>query len=263
MKREEPVKTQTKPEAAPVAVVAKEIAPKPTRRWRAWGFQGYLVAATAAFGILLVLANRFNYFPIDLTITRGTQTINAAWFSNLMWAVSFLGYAPQAWLLVGAVVLVLYFIGLRWEAVTALLAALGASALGTLIKILVHRPRPGADLVHVVQQLNDPSFPSGHVLLYTAFFGFLLFLAYMLLKPSFSRTFLLVILGSLVALVGLSRIYLGNHWASDVTGAYLLGSLWLALSVAIYRWGKTRFFVRQPLAPEKPGPTSSAPLAAS
>jgi undecaprenyl-diphosphatase len=118
-------------------------------------------------------------------------------------------------------------------------------------------------LVHVVQQLNDPSFPSGHVLLYTAFFGFLLFLAYMLLKPSFSRTFLLVILGSLVALVGLSRIYLGNHWASDVTGAYLLGSLWLALSVAIYRWGKTRFFVRQPLAPEKPGPTSSAPLAAS
>jgi len=37
-----------------------------------------------------------------------------------------------------------------------------------------------------------------------------------------------------------------------VTGAYLLGSLWLALTVAIYRWGKTRFFVNQPVAPSQP-----------
>ena len=43
----------------------------------------------------------------------------------------------------------------------------------------------------------------------------------------------------------------------------LLGSLWLALSIAVYGWGKTRFFVRQPLAPEKPGPTTAAPRTAS
>jgi membrane-associated phospholipid phosphatase len=262
------VETQTRPEAAPIAAVAKEavakeIAPKPTRRWRAWVFQGYLVAATAAFAILVVLASRFNYFPVDLSITHGVQTINAAWFANLMWAVSFVGYAPQSFVIVGAVVLLLFVVGLRWEAVPALFAAAGATGLGSLIKLLVHRPRPGADLVHVVQQLNDPSFPSGHVLLYTAFFGFLIFLAYTLLKPSLARTVLLVILGSLVATVGLSRIYLGDHWASDVTGAYLLGSLWLALSITLYRWGKTRFFVRQPLAPEKPGPTPAAPRAAS
>jgi undecaprenyl-diphosphatase len=263
VKREERVEKQSKPEAAPIAAAAKEIAPKPTRFLRARGFQVYLVGATAAFGILLVLASQFNYFPIDLSITRGVQTINAAWFSYLMWAVSYVGYAPQAFVLVAAIVVLLFVIGLRWEAIPALVAALGATGLGSLIKLLVHRPRPGADLVHVVQQLNDPSFPSGHVLLYTAFFGFLMFLGYTLLKPSFARTFVLVILGSLVALVGLSRIYVGDHWASDVTGAYLLGSLWLALSIAIYRWGKTRFFVRQPLAPEKPGPTTVAPRAAS
>jgi len=37
-----------------------------------------------------------------------------------------------------------------------------------------------------------------------------------------------------------------------VLGAYLLGSIWLAVVIAIYRWGKTRFFVTQPVAPEKP-----------
>ena len=64
---------------------------------------------------------------------------------------------------------------------------------------------------------------------------------------------LLVILGGMVALIGLSRIYEGQHWASDVLAAYLLGSVWLGLSILIYRWGKPRFFVDQPVAKETPG----------
>jgi undecaprenyl-diphosphatase len=97
------------------------------------------------------------------------------------------------------------------------------------------------------------------VLTYTAFFGFLFFLGYTLLKPSFARTILLAILGGLVGFIGVSRIYVGDHWASDVIGAYLLGSLWLVLCVTIYRWGKTRIFVRQPLASDAPESTISKP----
>jgi len=233
------------------------IVPGPARRWRARVFQAYLILATAAFGVLFVLASLTNYSPIDLTITHSVQTIDAAWFSSLMWAVSIVGYSPQVLVLVGAIVLLLYMIGLRWEAVTALMIALGASGLDSLIKIVVHRPRPGIDLVHVVDLLNSYSFPSGHVFLYTAFFGFLLFLGYTLLRLSLTRTCILVVFGGLVALVGLSRIYLGDHWASDVAAAYLLGSLWLTFGVTVYQWGKTRFFVRKPLAPEQPGPPAS------
>ncbi len=254
MNPEAPPAPSKQPAPAPNAAVAQAIAPKATRRWRARVFQAYLVTATFAFGILLVLASRFNYFPIDLSITLGVQTITAAWFATLMQIVSWLGYAPQEFVMVGAAGLLLFVIGLRWEAVTALGAALGSLTLGFLIKLVVQRPRPGADLVRVAQQLNDHSFPSGHVLLYTALFGFLIFLAFTLLKPSWARTVLLAALGGLVGLVGLSRVYLGNHWASDAAGAYLLGSLWLAASIAVYRWGKTRYFVRQPLAPEKPDP---------
>ena len=76
------------------------------------------------------------------------------------------------------------------------------------------------------------------MLYFTAFFGFLLFLAYTLLKHSWWRTLLIVILGGMVGLIGLSRIYEGQHWASDVLAAYLLGSVWLTMSVYVYSRSK-------------------------
>jgi undecaprenyl-diphosphatase len=87
---------------------------------------------------------------------------------------------------------------------------------------------------------------------YVGFYGFLWFLAYTLLKRSWRRTLLLIFLGSLIGLIGFSRIYLGQHWPSDVLGAYLLGGLTLVAILQFYRWGKKRFFVHQPVAPERP-----------
>ena len=70
---------------------ARVIAPKPTRNWRAWVFQSYMLTATLAFGVLVVLASFTNYFPVDLSSTRAVQTVNSVWFAQLMWIVSFIG----------------------------------------------------------------------------------------------------------------------------------------------------------------------------
>lgn len=235
----------------PKADVNAAIAPKPARHYRARIFQGYVVTATIAFAVLLLFARAVNYFPFDLAITLDLQTIHSGLFDVLMQLVSVPGFAPQSFIITALILLGLLVLGLRWEAVAAAFAAVGISALGLVVKYVVHRPRPSSDLVHVVQQLKDYSFPSGHVLFYMAFFGFILFLSFTLLKPGLPRSILIVILAAMVALIGISRVYLGEHWASDVISAYLLGSLWLTLTVYVYRWGKPRFFVHQPLAPEK------------
>jgi membrane-associated phospholipid phosphatase len=237
---------------------AGAVVEKPWRRYRAAMFLTYLIGAVAAFIILAVLAKTIAYFTFDVTITRALQTYHAGWFDALMNTLTWIGFGPQAWVITLILVLFLYASGLKWETMVAGASVVSSSALGLGLKVLIDRPRPSADLVTVINQLKDYSFPSGHVLFYSTFFGYLLFLAYTLLKHSWWRTGLLITLAGMIALIGPSRIYVGQHWASDVIAAYLLGSVWLALSVVIYRWGKPRFFVNQPVAKETPVSEKSA-----
>lgn len=219
------------------------------RRHRAQLVQIYVIVAMIAFAGLFFLARSLPYLAFDLPIAHTVQALPIPGISALMLFVSGLGFAPLVDLLVGLIVVYFYIIGLRWEAVCAAFAALGVGLLGFGIKLIIHRDRPTPDLMQVLSPLNDYSFPSGHVLLYTAFIGFVAFLIFILAPRGGQRTLGLVALGALIALVGLSRVYMGQHFASDVLGAYLLGSVWLALTIYVYRWGKPRFFVTQPLAP--------------
>ena len=57
--------TPSKPDATQEETVARVIATKPTRRWRAWVFQVYVVTAAIGFGILFLVAGAFTYFPIE------------------------------------------------------------------------------------------------------------------------------------------------------------------------------------------------------
>jgi membrane-associated phospholipid phosphatase len=232
---------------------AGAIVSKPWRKYRANVFLVYLIGAMVVFLILAVLASTVAYFTFDVTITRLVQTFNPGWFNALMVALSWIGFAPQAYVFTLIILLFLIASGLKWETVVALISVIGSSALGLGIKVLIDRPRPSADLVNVFNQLSDFSFPSGHVLFFTVFFGFLIFLTYTLLKTSWWRTLILIVLVAVVALMGVSRVYLGQHWVSDVTAAYLLGSVWLTLTILVYRWGKPRFFVNQPVTEEIDG----------
>lgn len=227
-------------------------ASKPERRGRAFLFQLYLAAAIMGFLGLAFYAYTIPYSPVDVWITQHFQRIEASWFMALMVAISWPGFTPQNLIIAMIIPAGLALLGFHWEAVVTGGAALSEGVLNTLIKALIHRTRPAEDVVDVIQQLASYSFPSGHVMFYTVFFGFLIFLAFTLLSHSWLRTALILFFSSLVLLVGPSRVFLGQHWASDVLGAYLLGSLWLVLVIRIYRWGKPIFFPRQPAAPEEP-----------
>lgn len=226
-------------QAAPLVSSASALASKSWQRYRASLFQGYVIGAVLIFLILAVLAKTVAYFTFDVLITREVQEFNVWWFDAIMDVLSWIGFGPQAWVISAVILLFMLLRGLKWETLVTFVSLIGSTLLGLAIKFLIDRPRPSADLVNVVSHLNDYSFPSGHVLYFTTFFGFLLFLVFTLLKPLWWRIVLMAILGGMIALIGASRIYEGHHWASDVIAAYLLGSLWLSLTIYIYRRGKT------------------------
>jgi len=232
-------------------VVRAESVSAPVRRYRAILFQVVLALFAGGFGLLTYLVKTTPSFAIDLQITRSIQMINFPTFAFLMGLISWPGFGPQSLIITIVACLVIYGLGLHWEAIMAVFAAVFSTAINVLAKDLVQRPRPTAALVNVLAVLKDYSFPSGHVMFYLGFFGFIGFLSFSLLKPSLKRSLLLVLFGGPVVLIGASRIYLGAHWASDVLGAYLLGSLTLIAIIQIYRWGKPRFFVHQPVAAAK------------
>jgi membrane-associated phospholipid phosphatase len=243
---QEPVKKIEK--AAHQTARAESAAPQ-VRRYRVILFQGALIVIASAFAILTVLVKSTPSFALDLQISRAVQLDQSPLFAGVMYGISWPGFSPQSFVITGLIVLAIYLFGFHWEAVMAVVAVGLSSVIDLGIKNLIDRPRPAANLVDVFAPISGFSFPSGHVMYYCCFFGFVGFLLFSLLKPSVTRTLLLALVGLLVILIGLSRVYLGQHWPSDVLGAYLLGSLTLVAIILIYRWGKPRYFVHQPVAP--------------
>lgn len=204
-----------------------------------------VLLAVVAMAALSFAAHSVHYFPIDLEAARAEQSIHAAAFDTLMRFVAAPGYPPQVYVWIVFMLVVFWFFKMKWEAVMQVFAVVGIGVVGLLVKILVDRPRPTPDLINVMTTLDGgkQSFPAGHVESYVAILGFLMYLSFRLLpKGSISRWVELAVYGIMIALIGVSRVYVGEHWLSDVVGGYLLGGIWLWLTIKLYEWGKTRFF---------------------
>ncbi len=208
----------------------------------------YLVIALVALGALsmFVFANPLPAF--DLSITRAVQSFHPTWWDTLMRAVGEPGYPPQVYVLVVWIFIVLFGAGLKWEAMGHAFGTVLIGIAGLAIKTPIDRPRPSPQIVQVFTpglEGGKMSYPAGHVESYVVIFGFLIFLLIVLGRPSWLRTLEIVFFGLLLALIGISRIYTGEHWFTDVIGGYLLGTIVLIATIRFYQWGRDRFFVHE------------------
>lgn len=101
--------------------------------------------------------------------------------------------------------------------------------LNQLLKNILQRPRPTE--FRIVEETGF-SFPSGHSMVSMAFYGYLIYLIYRYVKNKYLKWILIVLLSILICTIGISRIYLGVHYTSDVLGGFLISISYLVIYIS-------------------------------
>ncbi len=140
-----------------------------------------------------------------------------------------------------ALAALLWVRGYRREAAVFATSLIILLLLQTGIKEIVDRPRPSAEELEIRRSFSSPSFPSGHVMSATFFYGFLAYLAFSLPLPAAARVVLGAASCTVIAASGPAHIWLGVHWPSDIAGGYAWGAAVLLPTVlACQRWRQQR-----------------------
>jgi len=167
---------------------------------------------------------------LDQAVQWRSPGLNEAvtWFTDV-------GGAVGMPILATAVVLAMVLAWRSWTPILlTVIAAAGSLAMTSTGKELIGRARPPLRLA-VPPYEESPSFPSGHTLNATVVVGVLVYLMLRRLDSTWARTVVVVAGALFVVAMGLSRVFLGHHWLTDVMVGWTLGLAWLSVVVTAHR----------------------------
>ncbi len=191
--------------------------------------------------VLSYAASKFTVLPFDLKSYHELREEASPIFGTLMQMVSYLGETTAAATLT-IIAMAIFALRRQWIEAIFILATTSSVLITFALKDIVHRTRPfplAENATGLVQRINQYSYPSGHVLFFVVFFGFFAYLALIHFTGRL-RAIVIILCAILIVLIGPSRIFLGAHWASDVVGSYIIGTLWLFILILAYQWVVSR-----------------------
>ncbi len=118
----------------------------------------------------------------------------------------------------------------KWLGIRIAAISISSVLLMLYLKFIFNRPRP---LVPLLNEASGLSFPSGHAFMSFSFFGLLIYILHKEMHTSWLKYLLIFLIGCLVLLIGISRIYLRVHYASDVIAGLCMGFMWIVISLTV------------------------------
>ncbi len=177
---------------------------------------------------MIFLENRQNIDEsVFAYLARHVNNVN----NNVMQFFSFLG--THYFLIPANLLLVLYFLFIkkyRWYSIKIPVIALSSMLLMFFLKQIFGRNRP---LMPLLYEAKGLSFPSGHAMVSITFYGLLIYIVWENVANKWIKGLIMTSLFLLILFIGLSRVYLRVHFASDVLAGFCLGLMWLILSLWI------------------------------
>ena len=235
---------QPKPAVAPLTepkqAAAEVLAGRPGPTARRWlGPTALVVFILFAIDTYLVVQN--DVLPFDVPIARFIQQLN---WGPVVYPMQLINASAGIWQVVlGVVAIVALFVFERRAGWLMLIGSI-SSLLDNVIKLLVSRQRPPADLVHILNPTTGFSYPSGHAVFFTWMSFMLAFSVAPKIKPVY-RPILWILAAMVIVLTCLARVWAGDHWPSDVIGGVLLGIGWSAFVLWLpERWLPSPSFKR-------------------
>ncbi len=204
-------------------------------------FVAAVVAAGAALGgflaIVDALADHEGVYYLDFQVRH--FVMGQVRPDLTAWAIRIteVGSVPGTTALVVLTSVFLWRKGKRWAVARLIFSITGGTLVFTGLKLLFHRPRP----VDMLVPATGYSFPSGHAFMATVFYGLLIYLVWTESQSRAVRAVATTLGALMIALIGMSRIYLGVHWMTDVMGGFLAGFVWLCLSLAAAHFAERRW----------------------
>jgi undecaprenyl-diphosphatase len=195
------------------------------------GFLLSLVALWIFAGITEDVVHHDPLTKFDLTVTTWIRAHATPLGDRIFTVVSAIG-SPVAMAAIGAIGALMLLVRRNWLVLTAWLAAFGGAGVLTLIlKNIIKRPRPVGAEEYLAGMTF--SFPSGHALGSLVGYGMLAYvIGSMWVESTRARVRLTIATAVLVLAIGISRLYLGVHYFSDVVAGYAVGILWLSVCIS-------------------------------
>lgn len=161
-----------------------------------------------------------------------------AWLPGVMRDITALGGVAVLGLITLFTSIYLLLVGKRGAALFVLVAVVGGTMISQGLKALVGRPRP--DLVPNAPMELTASFPSGHAMLSAVTYLTIGVLLTRLEAPRRVHAYFLAIAVTMTVLIGVSRVYLGVHWPTDVLAGWCLGASWALFCWLVALWLQRR-----------------------
>lgn len=168
------------------------------------------------------------FFEFSRKIYHLLSSIRVKWLDNILVLVTFLGDLSFLLLLSSVILIILLQKKLWSSAIHWFFLVVISGCITKILKILIHTSRPG----EVSYDLQASSFPSAHVALSTAIYGFLAIVIAQG-KDDKEKQLIYITTALLVGLIGFSRIYLGVHWFCDIVGGVVIGTIMMLIAVVL------------------------------
>lgn len=191
----------------------------------------FLFLLTAVcFVVLAVLVSNQGVTNFDSSVSSYVQEFESATLTKTAETLSLIGGTTVNFIFsLLIVVALLFLLKNRMNTALFIVGVGGSVVLNKLLKVLFARERP---TFHPLIEETGFSFPSGHAMGSMALYGILIAILWNYLPNRMARILLVLICVFMIASIGLSRVYLGVHYPSDVIAGYLVSFSWICLSVA-------------------------------